>query len=139
LLGIIISAGLIFWAVRKRNSALTFFSIAWFFIALLPMSNIYPINAYMAEHWLYLPAIGLFWLFASGVNRLYKKKAFAIAAVSAAALITAFFSFLTVKQNATWKKCQDCAGHRQGQQTEPRNGFFFFRGKFNISQRGIAA
>ena len=102
--GIIILAGLIFWAIKKRASALTLFSIAWFVVAILPVSNLYPINAYMAEHWLYLPAIGLFWLFAGAMNDLYKKKALTVIAVAIAVLITSFFSYLTIKQNETWKE-----------------------------------
>jgi Flp pilus assembly protein TadD len=38
---------------------------AWFVIAFLPISNLIPLNATVAEHWLYLPSIG-FLIFLSG-------------------------------------------------------------------------
>ena len=37
-----------------------FFGLAWFFIHLLAVSNLIPLNAYMAEDWLYLPSMGFF-------------------------------------------------------------------------------
>jgi hypothetical protein len=36
------------------------FSILWFFITLLPVSNIVPIKIIIAERFLYLPSVGLF-------------------------------------------------------------------------------
>ena len=46
--------------VRKRHDTLlgAFVGLLWFFIALLPVSGIIPINAMYLEHWLYLPIIG---------------------------------------------------------------------------------
>lgn len=42
-----------------RVRALTF-GIGWFIVGFFPVSNLIPLNAFMAEHWMYLPAIGLF-------------------------------------------------------------------------------
>src|SRR3989344_4225921 len=57
----IICAGWYFFKKRKQQSIrVWFFSWAWFFIALAPVSGIIPINAVMYEHWLYLPLIGFF-------------------------------------------------------------------------------
>jgi len=61
ILGVIILFALLLYAFKRRkDDNLVFFSISWFFVALLPVSNLYPINAYMAEHWLYVPSIGFF-------------------------------------------------------------------------------
>jgi len=61
ILGIIIAISMIFFAVKTaKTNRLIFFGLSWFFIGLLPISNIYPINAYMSENWLYLPSIGFF-------------------------------------------------------------------------------
>ncbi|HSP45995.1 MAG TPA: tetratricopeptide repeat protein, partial [Chthoniobacterales bacterium] len=38
---------------------------AWFVLAFLPVSNLFPLNATVAEHWLYLPSVG-FLIFAAG-------------------------------------------------------------------------
>ena len=53
-----------------RRAPLFFLGSAWFFLALLPYLNWFPLNAEMAEHWLYLPSIGFFLLFALGIATL---------------------------------------------------------------------
>jgi tetratricopeptide (TPR) repeat protein len=61
LLGVLIFLSLLLVGWRKRKTdTLVFFSIAWFFLAFLPVSNIYALPFYMAEHWLYVPSIGFF-------------------------------------------------------------------------------
>ena len=47
-----------------RRSKVLFFGGAWFFLALPPYMNWFPLNAEMAEHWLYLPSVGYFLLIA---------------------------------------------------------------------------
>jgi tetratricopeptide (TPR) repeat protein len=42
------------------------FGAAWFFLAFLPISNLFPLNAEVAEHWIYLASIG-FLIFLAGV------------------------------------------------------------------------
>jgi tetratricopeptide (TPR) repeat protein len=49
-----------------RGRALRRFGAAWFVAGYLPVSNLFPLNASVAEHWLYLPSIG-FLLFLAGV------------------------------------------------------------------------
>lgn len=44
---------------RKNNRAAT--GIAWFLVTWFPISGIYPLNAPLAEHWMYLPMAGLLW------------------------------------------------------------------------------
>lgn len=53
-----------------RRKPILFFGIAWFFITLFPYLNWFPLNAEMSEHWLYLPSVGFFLLFALGVEAL---------------------------------------------------------------------
>jgi len=49
--------------IAYRFSKATFFAIFFFIIGLFPVSNILiPINSFIAEHWLYMPAIGIFML-----------------------------------------------------------------------------
>ena len=52
---------ILFWACKRRGPAqrLRIFGASWFIIAYLPTSNIISLNATVAEHWLYLPSIGL--------------------------------------------------------------------------------
>ncbi|HEY2800772.1 MAG TPA: tetratricopeptide repeat protein [Chthoniobacterales bacterium] len=42
------------------------FGAAWFVVGFLPISNLFDLNATVAEHWLYLPSVGLL-IFAAGV------------------------------------------------------------------------
>ncbi len=58
----------IFFSACKRRGPtqrLRIFGASWFLIAYLPTSNIVSLNATVAEHWLYLPSIGLL-LFLAG-------------------------------------------------------------------------
>ena len=42
------------------------FGATWFFVCYLPISNLFDLNATVAEHWLYLPSVG-FLIFLAGV------------------------------------------------------------------------
>jgi tetratricopeptide (TPR) repeat protein len=58
--GLIVAAGLIAAASRKGPArGLRIFGAAWFLFAFLPTSNLFALNATVAEHWLYLPSVGL--------------------------------------------------------------------------------
>jgi len=103
ILGAVILSTLLIYAWRKRKAGtLVSFSIFWFFITLLPNSNLYPINAYMAEHWLYLPSIGFFMILANILILLYRSKAFRNISLGLMVSILFFYSYLTIKQNNTW-------------------------------------
>ncbi len=45
------------WIIRK--SRIASLGLLWFVVMLLPVLNIVPLNATFAEHWMYLPFIGL--------------------------------------------------------------------------------
>ena len=103
-IGIIMVIFLLFYAFKKsRTKKLAFFSILWFFITLLPQSNLCPLNAYMAEHWLYLPSIGFFLILAGALNYLYKKQKGRILAIILTLSLLSFYSYLTIRQNNYWK------------------------------------
>lgn len=88
---------------RKEQGRFLFFSVGWFFIALLPSSNLFfPINAYMAEHWLYVPLIGFNLIVARyliGLAQNQKLKGIAIMAMIG---LLCFYSVLTIRQNTYW-------------------------------------
>jgi len=106
IVGVFILLSLLIYAFRKKKSnRLVFFSVFWFFIALLPLSNLYPIPiAYMAEHWLYIPSIGFFLLLANALVWLYRTKKIKALAVSLITFLVVFYSFLTIRYNEYWKK-----------------------------------
>jgi tetratricopeptide (TPR) repeat protein len=64
ILGLIVLATLVVTCARKnRGQPLRIFGAVWFTAAYLPISNIVQLNATAAEHWLYLPSVGLLiWL-----------------------------------------------------------------------------
>jgi tetratricopeptide (TPR) repeat protein len=60
ILGLAVFAMLLFGSLKKdRWQAMRVFGAAWFIAAYLPISNIIQLNATAAEHWLYLPSVGL--------------------------------------------------------------------------------
>ncbi len=119
ILGLFIFMFFVFLALKKRRDNRVFaFSVFWFFAALLPHANIYPVNAYMAEHWLYLPSIGFFLLLATtvlslraplsgakqpklGLLRRFAPRNDGLAIIAGLIFII-FFGYLTVRQNHYW-------------------------------------
>lgn len=103
IMGLIIILASLFLTVKSyKKNRLAFFAIGWFFITLLPASNLYAVAFYMADHYLYLPSIGFFLILASGLRAIYNKN-FKLYSVVAVAILVAFYSYITFKQNDYWK------------------------------------
>lgn len=85
-----------------RNRFLTFFA-AWFFITLLPVSNILPLTTPMAERYLYLPSIGCFAIIGLTIGYLFERfKMHPLLAITLA-LTYLFFSVNTFNRNPIWR------------------------------------
>ncbi|PYI94704.1 MAG: hypothetical protein DME97_00315 [Verrucomicrobia bacterium] len=66
LIGLLVAALLLYGALRKgKAQPIRILGMAWFILAYLPVSNLFPLNATVAEHWLYLPSVG-FLIFIAG-------------------------------------------------------------------------
>ena len=66
ILGLVTLTALIIGAIRKeKGRQLRLLGALWFITAYLPISNLFDLNATVAEHWLYLPSVG-FLLFLAG-------------------------------------------------------------------------
>ncbi|MBN3038156.1 MAG: tetratricopeptide repeat protein [Candidatus Omnitrophica bacterium] len=103
LVGMLIVLSCLTYVLANRHKrGLIFFGLLWFFIALLPVSNLFPINAYMAEHWLYLPSIGIFLIAARGLKNIYDKGLKDVFIVVLAGVLI-FYSTLTIMQNRYWQ------------------------------------
>ncbi len=64
--GLLIAAGLVLAAARRGPArGVRVFGAAWFLLTYLPTSNLFDLNATVAEHWLYLPSVG-FLIFGAG-------------------------------------------------------------------------
>ncbi len=79
------------------------FALLWFFAALLPYSGIYPLRAYMAEHWLYLPSIGFFLIGAVGLSQLYRSRCPKIVSTASIAALAFLYGSLTAAQNSYFR------------------------------------
>ncbi len=104
--GIILTLVLLLFTYKKKgDNPLISFYIFWFFIALLPYSNIFPpLMFFMADHHLYLSSIGYFLILSKVLINIYRtKKVRILSLVFTAALLT-FYSYLTVKQNIYWRE-----------------------------------
>ncbi len=91
-------------AKKNRDSRILFFGAAWFFVGLLPYSNIFiALNAVFAEHWLYLSEIGLIlfcvWPFFMAAAR---SRAARIGGQAVFSFFLLFFFVLTIRQNRVW-------------------------------------
>ncbi len=90
------------WVFRKRLPVVTF-AVSWLLVGLLPVSNLWRLNAYMAEHWLYLPSVGVFLTGGFLAAPFFEKEKTRSAAISVAAGLFLVFSALTVRQNSLWR------------------------------------
>ena len=96
----LVGAGLYF----KKRRGIEFFGLMWFFITILLVSNIYPLNAYMAEHWLALPSIGIFLIAGDAIDRIYSRPRLKFLALLIAGGMVMFYGYVTIKQNAYWRE-----------------------------------
>jgi tetratricopeptide (TPR) repeat protein len=92
----------------KSRSRIFSFGILWFFAALLPMSNLFPINATIADHWIYLPCIGIFVSLIGGISDVIGRSSGAKQHILNRAAVVVFIvavvilSAATIKQNGIW-------------------------------------
>jgi len=105
-----------------KKSKLVFFGICWFFIGLIPVSNLIPIAVIKADRYLYLPSVGfcliLSWLIVRGWTALTQRSAKFILQRSTkfilqrstpiiywlmVAIVAFSYAFLTVRRNQDWK------------------------------------
>ncbi|MEP6670560.1 MAG: tetratricopeptide repeat protein [Chthoniobacter sp.] len=67
ILGLLAALGAIAGCWKKGSGrSWRLFGAVWFMLAFLPISNLFPLNAEVAEHWIYLASIG-FLIFLAGV------------------------------------------------------------------------
>jgi len=94
-----------FWML-KRDRTVSFF-IFWFFVSLLPVSNIVPINSLIAEHWVYTAQIGFFavilMLFYQLSERFLKHKILKAGGVVLLCIPVCFYMYRTIERNKDWK------------------------------------
>jgi len=87
------------WRRGQRRAAM---GLVWFLITWLPISGLFPLNAPMAEHWMYMPMAGLLWAVAELAWAVAQKPAARYAVVAAAYGLGVVFLALTVARNRDW-------------------------------------
>jgi tetratricopeptide (TPR) repeat protein len=111
--GVLAAIALIFlvllYALKLSKSRVVFFGVAWFFITLLPVSNIVPMPNLMAERYLYLPSVGFTIILASlfDVDR-YKKPLIRYeklrrVVIPWAVFLLLSYSAITIDRNTDWR------------------------------------
>lgn len=100
LLGVLLTVTLVICACRARSQKpVISFGIAWFVLAFIPVSGIYPwASSYMAERWAYFPSFGFFLIAGSLFMHRYR---FVPVRVLAAGIVVVL-SVMTFRQNAYW-------------------------------------
>lgn len=105
---VMIGIGWVAYLAYKRDNRLIAFGILWFFANLLPVSNIVPINSFIAEHWIYMASVGFFLILGIGVSGLYKNVlkgniALKIGMTVILAGVLGCYAGVTVLRNFDWK------------------------------------
>ena len=139
-LSLLFIMGLVIFAVWiYKKSRITSFCIFWFFITLLPFSNILPIQTIMAERYLYLPSIGFCMIVAVIIGKIYNIKAVSqekakVIAIAVFMILILLYSYATIKRNLDWK--DDIALWAKTVETSPTS-FAYDNLGFAYEQKGM--
>lgn len=87
--------------LRKRSQFNAVFGALWYIVFLLPVLNFIPINATFAEHWVYVPMIGLIFLLAHCTACISTKKIRVIFLVCGIGVI-GLMGYRTYQRNYDW-------------------------------------
>jgi len=87
----------------KKFSKEASFSIFYFFICLLPISQIIPFSVVYGERWLYIPSLGFCLFVAVLFKRLFFDKNLKRLGIILLISITCFYFFVTIVRNREWK------------------------------------
>lgn len=91
---------IVFKKFSIRNKRFILFGLIWFIVFLFPQST-FVFIWFLAEHYLYLPSIGMFLIAGYGVNSLWARKRNLARLIAVAIVI--FWGLLTFSQNYVWR------------------------------------
>ncbi len=111
-LALLVATGIVLWRFRRRISALAWWGMAMFLIALLPTLGFVQFNflqfSFVSDHFMYLPSAGLFLIAGLAIHRLARvgtDKASTsrrnLAGIAVAALVM-LLGWRTIEQNRVW-------------------------------------
>jgi len=100
----LILIGILICALKMRKfSKEASFSIFYFFISLLPISQIIPFSVVYGERWLYIPSLGFCLFVAIWLKRLFFDKNLKKIGVLFLVSITCVYFFVTIGRNRDWR------------------------------------
>ncbi|MFH0868517.1 MAG: tetratricopeptide repeat protein, partial [Candidatus Woesearchaeota archaeon] len=110
LISALILTAIIFFTLKYNKNKILFFSVFWFFIALIPFSNLLPLQVFMAERYLYVPSIAfsllasyfLFTIFNYDFKNI-NKNIVRYGVMIFIVLLICFYVFSTVNRNKDWR------------------------------------
>ncbi|MBI1320831.1 MAG: hypothetical protein GC168_18050 [Candidatus Hydrogenedens sp.] len=77
-------------------------AVAWFLLTWLPISGVFPLNAPLAEHWMYVPMAGFWWAVFECLALIPTSSPLRAAGPALATMLVVVFLSLTVLRNADW-------------------------------------
>ncbi|HMD68994.1 MAG TPA: hypothetical protein VKF42_08975 [Chitinivibrionales bacterium] len=92
--------GVAAFLVRKKHFY-SAYGVLWFFVCLLPVSNIVPTMQYMAERFLYMPLFGVALLYADIVK--YCEQRWRTATVAVSTCMILFLGVQTIQRASIWR------------------------------------
>jgi hypothetical protein len=98
---LILCGALLVESVVHRRRRVTL-ALGWFLVTWFPISGLIPLNAPMAEHWMYVPMAGFFWALAEYAALTLSNAATRRAAVGAVWAVCVCFLALTAARNTDW-------------------------------------
>lgn len=94
--------GLIVMSYRRQHYRIAL-GLAWFLAAWLPISGIFPLNAPMAEHWMYVPMTGFWWALLELLLLLSKSAKLRLLVPALATVLAVVFLHSTIVRNKDWQ------------------------------------
>jgi tetratricopeptide (TPR) repeat protein len=101
---IVILAGIFFLIARLlTREKLTAFGLLWFFVTILPVCQIFPHHELLAEHYLYLPIVGISLVIGHGMNSVIGGYRFRRWFIGTFVLVIIIFGVRVADRNRDWK------------------------------------
>ena len=92
----------IVWGLRTGRPQIAV-ALCWFIITWLPISGLFPLNAPMAEHWLYVPMAGFWWGLALLLASMNESVVWHKTLAAAAAVLVLMLGLTTIARNEAWQ------------------------------------
>jgi len=90
-----------------KSHKIILFGSLWFLLTIFPLLNLLrPLNAFFAEHWLYIPSVGFFLVLSLTIHKIFIEPKKIMLTIIGWLLISGsiiFFSTLTIIRNPVWK------------------------------------